>query len=75
MKALPLIAWSNRGRREHIKTEYSPGDIYRNQAIQGAFPTNPLFHWRVVHPLFLNLQKTLLSCHYILKVADNDFVF
>ena len=45
MKALPRYAWSNRGRREHIKTEYSPGDIYRYQAIQGAFPTNPLFRF------------------------------
>ena len=59
MKALPLNAWSNRGRREHIKTEHSPGDVYRYQAIdQGEFPTtrlckptNPLSHLRVVHPL------------------------
>ena len=51
MKALPRNAWSNRGRRDDIKTEYSLGDVYRYQAIQGAFPTNPLFQWRVVHPL------------------------
>ena len=59
MKALPPNAWSNRGRREDIKTEYSPGDVYRYQAIQGEFrqhgslskPTNPVFYLRVVHPL------------------------
>ena len=32
MKALPLNAWSNGGRREDIKTKYSPGD----EAIQGV---------------------------------------
>ena len=58
MKALPPNAWSNRGRREDIKTEYLPGDVYRYQAIQGEFPTtrlskptNPLFHLMVVYQL------------------------
>ena len=74
MKALPLNAWSNRGRRDDIKTECSLGDIYRYQAIQGAFPTKPTVSMEGCPPtVFFNLGETLLSCHHI--IADSDVVF